>query len=133
MGARRLTGAEVIDGPGYFYRPGVLADLPEGSPAYTEEVFGPVAGLLKARDLDHAIELGNATRFGLGSAIFTQDEAEAERAIDGLDAGATFVNSIVASDPRLPFGGVKKSGYGRELSRDGIREFVNRKTVSVTR
>lgn len=130
-GARRLTGAEVIEGDGWFYRPGILAEIPESAPAYSEELFGPVASLFRARDLDHAIELGNATRFGLGSAIWTQDEREIERAIDGLDAGATFVNAIVASDPRLPFGGVKQSGYGRELSRDGIREFVNRKTISI--
>jgi succinate-semialdehyde dehydrogenase/glutarate-semialdehyde dehydrogenase len=130
-GARRLTGAEPIDGPGSFYRPGILAEIPEDSPAYGEEIFGPVAMLFKARDLDDAIRIGNATRFGLASAIWTADEGEIERAIDGLDAGATFVNSMVASDPRLPFGGVKKSGYGRELARDGIREFVNRKTISV--
>jgi succinate-semialdehyde dehydrogenase/glutarate-semialdehyde dehydrogenase len=130
-GATRLTGAEIMDGPGYFYRPGVLADIPENSPAYTEEIFGPVATLFKVRDLDHAIELGNATDFGLGSAIWTTDEAEIGRAIDELDAGSTFVNDIVASDPRLPFGGVKRSGYGRELAQDGIREFVNRKTISV--
>ena len=131
LGARRLTGAEPIEGPGYFYRPGILADIPESAPVYSEEVFGPVALLFRVRDLDHAIALGNATRFGLGSAIWTTDEAEIERAADELDAGATFVNAIVASDPRLPFGGVKKSGYGRELARDGIREFVNRKTISV--
>lgn len=130
-GAKRLTGAEVIDGPGCFYRPGILEEIPEDAPVRSEEVFGPVATLFAARDLDHAIEIGNATRFGLGSAIWTTDESEIERAIDRLDAGATFVNAIVASDPRLPFGGVKKSGYGRELSRDGIREFVNRKTISV--
>jgi len=130
-GARRLTGAEIMDGPGFFYRPGVLADIPERAPVYAEEVFGPVALLFRVRDLDEAIDLGNATPFGLGSAIFTRDEAEVERAIDGLEAGATFVNSIVASDPRLPFGGVKRSGYGRELARDGMLEFVNRKTISV--
>jgi succinate-semialdehyde dehydrogenase/glutarate-semialdehyde dehydrogenase len=130
-GARRLTGAEPIDGPGNYYRPGVLEDIPEDAPVYSEEVFGPVAMLFRAVDLEHALAIGNATRFGLGSAIWTTDEDEIERAVDGLDAGATFVNAIVASDPRLPFGGVRKSGYGRELARDGIRAFVNRKTISV--
>ncbi len=132
-GAVRLTGAAPIEGPGFFYQPGILAQVPEAAPAYRDEVFGPVATLVECRDLDEAIGVGNATPFGLGSAIWTRDEAEVERAVEELDAGATFVNSIVASDPRLPFGGVKNSGYGRELSRDGIRAFVNRKTVSVTR
>ena len=130
-GAKRLTGAEVLDGPGYYYKPGVLADIPEDAPAYYDEIFGPVALLFKAQDLDDAIRIGNATRFGLGSAIWTNDEAEMEKAATELEAGCTFINSMVASDPRLPFGGVKASGYGRELSRDGIREFVNRKTVSI--
>ena len=131
QGATRLTGAESIDGTGWFYRPGILADIPDGSPAFREELFGPVALLFRVRDLDQAIELANATRFGLGSALWTNDEADIARAIEEIDAGATFVNAIVASDPRLPFGGVKQSGYGRELSRDGIREFVNRKTISI--
>ena len=131
QGARRLTGAEVIEGPGCFYRPGILAGIPEAAPAYREEVFGPVALLFEARDLDDAIRIANDTPFGLGSAIWTRDESDIDRAIADLEAGATFVNSIVASDPRLPFGGVKRSGYGRELSRDGIRAFVSRKTVSV--
>ncbi len=130
-GATRLVGAEVIDGPGYFYRPGVLADIPEDAPAYTEELFGPVASLFRVDGLDAGIRLANDSRFGLGSAIFTADAAEIERAASELDAGATFVNSMVASDPRLPFGGVKASGYGRELSGEGIREFVNAKTVSI--
>ena len=130
-GAARLTGAEPIDGKGYFYRPGILAQVPESAPAYSDEIFGPVAMLFKAGSLDEAIAIGNATRFGLGSAIWTNDKDEIERAANEIDAGATFVNAIVASDPRLPFGGVKASGYGRELSRDGLREFVNRKTISV--
>lgn len=128
-GARRVTGAELLDGPGFYYRPGILADIPEDAPAWREEVFGPVALLFEAEDLDHALRLANASPFGLGSSIWTQDEGEITRAVDELEAGATFVNAIVASDPRLPFGGVKASGYGRELSRDGIRAFVNRKTV----
>lgn len=130
-GARVLTGAEPMDGPGFFYKPGILADIPEDAPAYYDEIFAPVALLFRADDLDDAIRIGNATRFGLGSAIWTTDEAEMEQAATELEAGATFVNAIVASDPRLPFGGVKASGYGRELSRDGIREFVNRKTISI--
>jgi succinate-semialdehyde dehydrogenase/glutarate-semialdehyde dehydrogenase len=130
-GAERVTGAEVIEGDGYFYRPGILARIPESAPAYSEEIFGPVALLFQVEDLDEAIRIANATRFGLGSSIWTRDQEEIDRAVDELEAGATFVNAIVASDPRLPFGGVKDSGYGRELSRDGIREFVNRKTISV--
>jgi succinate-semialdehyde dehydrogenase/glutarate-semialdehyde dehydrogenase len=130
-GAVRLTGAERIDGKGYFYRPGILADVRENAPAFGDELFGPVAILFKVASLEDAIELGNATRFGLGSALFTEDQSEIELAATNLDAGATFINSMVASDPRLPFGGVKSSGYGRELSRDGIREFVNRKTISI--
>ena len=130
-GARRLTGAETLDGKGYFYRPGILEDIPEDAPAYTEELFGPVALLFRAADLAEAIEMANGSRFGLGSAIFTNDEAEIDRAVRELDSGATFVNAMVASDPRLPFGGVKSSGYGRELAEEGIREFVNAKTVSV--
>lgn len=130
-GAKRLSGAEPIEGKGFFYKPGVLAELPDDAPAACDELFGPVASLFRARDFDQAIEIANNTRFGLGSAIFTTDEAEIDRAATELDAGATFVNTIVASDPRLPFGGVKSSGYGRELAREGIREFVNCKTVGV--
>ena len=130
-GAQRRVGAEPMTGPGFFYRPGVLERVPIDAPAYGEELFGPVAALFRVRDLDEAIALANATRFGLGSAIFTRDPAEIERAADEIEAGATFVNGIVASDPRLPFGGVKASGYGRELARDGLIEFVNRKTISI--
>ncbi len=130
-GATRLTGAEPVAGRGYFYRPGILAQVPESAPAYAEEIFGPVAMLFRVSSLDDAIQLGNATRFGLGSAIFTEDAGDIERAANDLDAGATFVNQIVASDPSRPFGGVKASGYGRELYRDGMMAFVNRKTVSV--
>ena len=130
-GATRLTGAELVEGRGYFYQPGILAQIPESAPAYAEEVFGPVAMLFRVSSLDEAIALGNATRFGLGSAIFTEDPKDIERAANDLDAGATFVNQIVASDPSRPFGGVKASGYGRELYRDGMMAFVNRKTVSI--
>jgi succinate-semialdehyde dehydrogenase/glutarate-semialdehyde dehydrogenase len=130
-GAKRLVGAQPIEGKGYFYRPGILENPPPSSPAYEEEMFGPVAALFRVENLDQAIELANESRFGLGSAIFTRDEEETETAINQLDAGSTFVNAIVASDPRLPFGGVKASGYGRELSQEGILEFANIKTVSI--
>ena len=130
-GAKRLTGAEPISGQGYFYRPGILAQVPESAPTYSEEVFGPVAMLFRVSDLSEAIRVGNATRFGLGSAIFTHESKDIERAANELEAGATFVNQIVTSDPSRPFGGVKASGYGRELYRDGLMAFVNRKTVSI--
>lgn len=128
-GARLLTGGKRLDRKGFFYAATVLADPPRGSPAYREEIFGPVATLLRARDLDQAIALANDTRFGLGSVAFTQDTDEIERLIQELEAGSVFINGMVKSDPRLPFGGVKASGYGRELSREGIREFTNVKTV----
>ena len=131
LGAKKLVGAERIQGQGYFYRPGILAQIPDSAPAYAQEVFGPVAMLFHVSSLDEAIKVGNATPFGLGSAIFTRDQQDIERATDELDAGATFVNQIVASDPSRPFGGVKASGYGRELYRDGMMAFVNRKTISI--
>ncbi len=130
-GAKRVCGAERLDGAGFFFRPGILAEIPREAPAYTEEVFGPVALVFEATSFDRAIALANDNRYGLASSVWTSDAAEAERAVDSLDAGATFVNSLVKSDPRAPFGGVKSSGYGRELSRDGILEFVNRKTVAI--
>lgn len=129
-GAVRLCGARRVDGPGYFYAPGILESLPRDAPAYTEELFGPVALLFRVADIEDAIALANDTRFGLGSAIFSQDDGEIEKAVVGIQAGATFVNLMTASDPRLPFGGVKASGYGRELAEEGIREFTNIKTVS---
>ena len=131
-GARLLIGGKRLNGPGNFYAVSALARIPRDAPAYREEVFGPVASLFEVRDLDEAIELANSSVYGLGSSVWTQDEGERRRCIDELEAGCTFINAMVVSDPRLPFGGVKRAGYGRELSRDGIREFVNIKTVSIT-
>jgi succinate-semialdehyde dehydrogenase/glutarate-semialdehyde dehydrogenase len=131
MGARVLIGGKRIDGAGYFYAPTILADIPQGSPAHQEELFGPVALLFRADGIEEALQIANDTHFGLGSCVWTNDERERELFINEIEAGVAFVNGMVASDPRLPFGGVKQSGYGRELSRDGIREFVNIKTVSI--
>ncbi len=128
-GAIKICGAHPINGAGYYYQPGILENVPANTPAYEEELFGPVALLFKVQTLEEAIDLANDTRFGLGAAIFTNDEDEMKQAIRDLDAGSTFINHIVASDPRLPFGGVKASGYGRELAAEGIREFTNIKTV----
>jgi succinate-semialdehyde dehydrogenase / glutarate-semialdehyde dehydrogenase len=133
-GAKILTGGDKFKAEpdlarGNFYEPTVLVDIPKGSPAYQDEIFGPVAALFRVANIDEAIELANATSFGLGAAAWTNDDAERDRFINEIETGSVFVNGMVASDPRLPFGGVKNSGYGRELSGFGIREFVNVKTV----
>jgi len=131
-GARCLLGGAIPDGPGAYYPPTVLADVASGMPAYDEELFGPVAAIIAAKDEAEAIAIANDSVFGLGAAVFTQDVARGERiAATELEAGCCFVNAFVKSDPRLPFGGIKESGYGRELSHYGIREFVNIKTVYV--
>jgi len=132
LGANAVLGCEVPDGAGAFYPSSVLTDVSPGMPAYDEELFGPVAAVIRASSEDEAIRLANDTSFGLGAAVFTADmERGARIAEERLDAGACFVNSLVKSDPRLPFGGIKDSGYGRELGVFGIREFVNVKTVYV--
>ena len=130
-GATLLLGGEIPAGKGSFYPPTVLADVKPGMPAYNEELFGPVASIFAARDEADAIRIANDSIFGLGAAVFTKDVARGERVARELEAGCTFVNTLVASDPRLPFGGIKESGYGRELGTYGIREFVNIKTVYV--
>jgi succinate-semialdehyde dehydrogenase/glutarate-semialdehyde dehydrogenase len=133
MGARVLTGGRRLDRPGSFYAPTVLTDIPDGAPAQRDELFGPVASLFRARDVDDAIRIANDTTFGLGAAAWTTDDDECRRFIADIVAGQLFINGMVASDPRLPFGGAKRSGYGRELSDLGIREFVNAKTVVIAR
>lgn len=131
-GARLVMGGKKPTGPGAFYPPTVLAGVEDGMAVYREETFGPVAAIIEAGDTDHAIEIANDSEFGLGAAVFTEDVEKGERiARDHLEAGACFVNAFVASDPRLPFGGIKMSGYGRELSDLGMKEFLNAKTVVV--
>jgi succinate-semialdehyde dehydrogenase/glutarate-semialdehyde dehydrogenase len=128
-GAKLLLGGRIPEGPGAFYPPTVLAAVNKGMPAFDEETFGPVAAVVRARDEADAIRLANDSQFGLGASLWTQDLDRAERLVRQIEAGCIFVNEVVKSDPRLPFGGVKRSGYGRELSEYGIREFVNIKSV----
>ena len=132
-GAECLLGGEISDSEGAFYPATVLTNIEKGMPAYEEELFGPVASVLKAENEEEAIAIANDTQFGLGAAVFSKDAARAEQiASERLEAGCCFVNEYVKSDPRLPFGGIKKSGYGRELSHHGIKEFVNIKTVFIS-
>jgi succinate-semialdehyde dehydrogenase/glutarate-semialdehyde dehydrogenase len=129
-GAKLLTGGYPLQRKGNYYAPTVLSNVPKGSPAYGEEFFGPVASIFRVKDQDEAIRLANDVRFGLGASAWTNDEKESERFINELEAGMVFINKMVASDPRIPFGGVKQSGHGRELGGAvGIREFLNAKTV----
>ena len=128
-GAKLLTGGHALPRPGNFYAPTVLTNIPKNSPAYGEEFFGPVASIFRVKDQDEAIRIANDVRFGLGASIWTNDEQERERFINEIEAGMVFFNKMVASDPRIPFGGVKASGHGRELSAVGMREFLNAKTV----
>ena len=128
-GATLLTGGHALKQPGNFYAPTVLTNIPKESPAYREEFFGPVASLFRVKNIDEAIALANDSRFGLGASAWTNDDAERERFINELESGMVFINKMVASDPRIPFGGVKASGHGRELAMNGIREFMNIKTV----
>jgi len=130
-GATLLLGGEIPPGPGAFYPPTLLAAVDKGMPGFDEEAFGPVAAVIRAKDEADAVRLANDSVFGLGASVWTRDRKQAERVAGELEAGAVFVNALVKSDPRLPFGGVKRSGYGRELSEYGLREFVNIKSVSI--
>jgi succinate-semialdehyde dehydrogenase / glutarate-semialdehyde dehydrogenase len=128
-GAKLLTGGKPLTGPGNFYQPTVLTNIPKDSPAYREEFFGPVASIFRVKNVDDALAIANDSRFGLGASAWTNDPAERDRFINDLEAGMVFINQMVASDARLPFGGVKASGHGRELGPYGIREFTNAKSV----
>jgi succinate-semialdehyde dehydrogenase / glutarate-semialdehyde dehydrogenase len=130
-GAKILTGGKRLPRAGNFFAPTVLTKIPKNSPAYSEELFGPVACIFRVKSLDEALQIANDTRFGLGASAWTNDEAERDQLVNELEAGMVFINRMVASDPRLPFGGVKQSGHGRELGVHGIREFTNIKTVCI--
>jgi succinate-semialdehyde dehydrogenase/glutarate-semialdehyde dehydrogenase len=128
-GARTLVGGHAVNGKGFFYAPTVLDGVQDDMPAFREETFGPVAAVVRARDADHAVRLANDTEYGLGAALWTRDIQGAKELARRIEAGSVFINGMVASDPRLPFGGIKRSGYGRELGTYGIKEFVNIQTV----
>ncbi|MGI9147728.1 MAG: aldehyde dehydrogenase family protein, partial [Chloroflexota bacterium] len=130
-GARAAIGGSRVDGKGYFYAPTVLEGVRSDMPAFREETFGPVAAVIRASGPDEAVRLANDTEYGLGAALWTRDISQAKELARRIDAGSVFVNGMVASDPRLPFGGIKRSGYGRELGVFGIREFVNIQTVVI--
>jgi succinate-semialdehyde dehydrogenase/glutarate-semialdehyde dehydrogenase len=130
-GAQVVLGGQLPEGPGAFYPPTVLTAVQPGMPAFDEETFGPVAAVVRAKDEADAIRIANASQYGLGASVWTADRARGERVARAIEAGSVFVNGLVKSDPRLPFGGVKRSGFGRELSEYGLREFVNIKTVWV--
>jgi succinate-semialdehyde dehydrogenase/glutarate-semialdehyde dehydrogenase len=130
-GAKLLVGGEKLARDGYFYAATILADIPPNAPAARDELFGPVASVFRAKDVTEAIAIANGTTFGLGASAWTQDPAERDQLIDEIESGLVFINGMVVSDPRLPFGGVKNSGFGRELGEFGIREFVNIKSVRV--
>ncbi|HEX2780325.1 MAG TPA: NAD-dependent succinate-semialdehyde dehydrogenase [Gemmatimonadaceae bacterium] len=129
QGGKLLLGGKKLERPGAYYAATVIAEPPKGSPGHDEELFGPVAVLFRARDVDDAIAMANDSPFGLGAAAWTRDDAEARRFAEELEAGTVFINGMVASDPRFPFGGVKRSGYGRELAAEGLFEFTNTKTI----
>jgi len=128
-GACLVLGGKRADGAGAFMAPTILTGIKPGNPAYSEEFFGPVASIFRVKDVEEAIRIANDTRFGLGASVWTRDTAERTRLIDGVESGMVFVNKMVVSDPRVPFGGIKQSGFGRELGQLGIREFTNIKTV----
>jgi succinate-semialdehyde dehydrogenase/glutarate-semialdehyde dehydrogenase len=130
-GTRVLLGGKRIQGKGYFFEPTVVVDPPPSAPAANDEMFGPIATLFRADSAEHAIQIANSTQFGLGASVWTSERSDQLRFRDEIEAGMVFFNAVVASDTRIPFGGVKNSGYGRELSAAGLREFVNVKTVWV--
>lgn len=133
MGAQVVIGGERKEGKGFFYMPTILTNLKKGMPAYDEEIFGPVASIIPVKDDEEALAVANDTEFGLGASIWTKDVEKAKRMAAQIEAGAVFINAQVKSDPRIPFGGVKKSGHGRELGEYGVKEFVNAKTVFIAR
>ena len=131
MGARIVVGGHAIEGPGFFYAPTLLDHVTPDMPVFAEETFGPAAALIRVKDVEAAIAMANDTDYGLGAAIWSRDTTAAQAIARRIEAGSVFINAVVASDARVPFGGIKKSGYGRELGAFGLREFTNIKTVWV--